>query len=119
MWHQYKQQFAVIKGFDKKGIFVEYVPDKKGRHAKLSGEVHNWRVCVFEKIRYESKYKMIFKSEPLNTKIFRVYNFGFLFGYSNDLNGSETVAFINEEESSSKEIDGTPYWPERVFVSFC
>ena len=72
------------------------------RQAKLNGEVHSWRVCVFEKTRDESKYKMIFKSEPLNTKIFRVYNFGVLFGYSHDQNGSETILFINEESSNSK-----------------
>jgi hypothetical protein len=62
---------------------------------------------------------MVFTSEPLNSKVLRVYNFGFMFGYSNDLSGSETVTFINEENSSGREIDGTPYWPERVFVSFC
>lgn len=33
-WHQYKEQFAVIKGVDKTGKFVEFVTEKKGFFGK-------------------------------------------------------------------------------------
>lgn len=59
------------------------------------------------------------KTEALKTKLFRVFNFGYFFGYSSDQNGTEIISFVNDEKSSNKEIEGVPIWPERVFVSFC
>ena len=86
---------------------------------KLNGEVESWRVCIFEFSKEEALYKVIYQSEPLSTEIFRVYNFGLLFGYASLQEGSEKIHFINEEKINLREIDGAPFWPERVFVSYC
>lgn len=78
-----------------------------------------WTACIYEKNKRSGNYELVVRSEPLKTRLFRIYNFGLLFGYSNDQNGSEVVSFLNDEKSSNKEIEGVPVWPERVFVSFC
>jgi hypothetical protein len=46
-------------------------------------------------------------------------SFGFLFGYSSDQTGTEVVSFLNDEKQSNKEIEGVPFWPERVYSSYC
>jgi hypothetical protein len=76
-------------------------------------------VCIYEKGKRANKYELIIKTEALKTKLFRLFNFGYFFGYSTDQNGTEIITFVNDEKSSNKEIEGVPIWPERVFVSFC
>lgn len=85
---------------------------------KLSAEVVVWRTCVYEKGK-GGGYHLIFQSEPTKSKLLRVYNFGLLFGCSCDQGGSEVVSFLNDERTTSREVEGAPLWPERVLVSYC
>lgn len=87
---------------------------------KLSGEIVNWHVCVYQKSKKTNRYDIIFKSQPLTkTVYYRVLNFGYFFGYSLNQNDTQIIKFINDQKNSNKEIEGVPIWPQRVFVSYC
>jgi hypothetical protein len=39
---------------------------------------------------------LLHKSSPLKTKLYRIYNFGFLFGYASEQATLETIHFLND-----------------------